>query len=261
MAEAVRRVLLLAQKPIGEACFALALEAPGIAVVGACSNVSPTVWWGTSGVHDACRARGLPLVDNAERAEDALLDLIARSGAEILISVQHAWILSQRVIDAVGGRAFNLHMARLPQYKGYHPFAHAILNGDAHYAVTIHWMAARVDSGAIAYEAEFPIGPADTAADLYRRAEAESLGLFRHLLADLGEGRMPPARPLAGEHRFYSRHSIAAIARIADPTDPVEVDRKARALYFPPFPPAYLDLGGTRVFVLPSTFRFNTADR
>ena len=48
-----------------------------------------------------------------------------------LISVQHKWIMSKKILSKFGCNAFNFHNAKLPEYKGYNSLSHSILNGDS----------------------------------------------------------------------------------------------------------------------------------
>ena len=49
---------------------------------------------------------------------------------DLILSIQYNWVVATETIDLVKGRAFNLHNARLPDYKGYNSISHAIANGD-----------------------------------------------------------------------------------------------------------------------------------
>ena len=247
----MKKVLFLGQRPLGEACFNLALAADGIEIGAVASNKSANVWWGSNGIYQRSQERNIPFIDNEFRNNDEILAAIRDFEVDMIMSVQHCWILTRDMIAAVGGNAFNLHMAKLPEYKGHYPFVHAILNGERNYTVTLHWMTPKVDYGDIAYEATFPIEPMDTAFDLYRKACDASIAIFKRLVSDVAQDRPPPASGMSGHHRFYSRNSLRDIERVHQLTDEDEVDRKSRALFFPPFTPAYAVVGGKRIYLLP----------
>lgn len=249
----MRRILFLGQGPLGEACFSLALKANGVEVVAASSNRGTANWWKSNAICKEMTARNRDFIDNSGRNNEAVKATIERNNIDAIISVQHNWIIPDEIIQLVDGMAFNLHMAKLPEYKGHHPFVHAILNGDKTYTVTMHWMTPRVDVGGIAFYKEFAIVEHDTAKSLYRRGVAESLTLFEKLIAALGSGAQVPAQPMTGEHRFYSRDSIRSLDRIDDPTDAREIDAKSRAFYFPPFAPAYVEHAGKKTYVFPES--------
>lgn len=247
------RALFLGQKPLGERCFDILREAgpEAVQVCGVVSNAETGVWWGTKRVHEIATAEGIPFVSNDERNTEAILDLVRAERVDTLLSVQHAWILPSSVLQAVDQRALNLHMARLPDYKGYNTFSHAILNGDSTYTSTIHWMVEEVDAGGIAFEETFDIAPEETARSLYEKATEAGLRAFRRLVEHLAEGAPIPSAPRPGPGTFYARESLEGLREIADPGNPDEVQRKARAFWFPPFEPAYINAGGHRYHVLP----------
>lgn len=155
-------VLFLGQKSIAERCLSIITDEFSSSF-NVCSIVSDSDFF------DKFYSRGVPAVfcSNAERNEDKLLGIIADKHVNLVISVQHPWILSSRLLSAVTGMCFNLHNAKLPQYQGHNTLTHAILNGDNSYSSTIHWMLPEVDSGEIAYEGSVPITSNDTAYSLY----------------------------------------------------------------------------------------------
>lgn len=245
------RILFLGQKPVGEAAWRYLRQEEqrtgAFEVVGVCSNrSSDAVWWGTNQIH---QERGdVPFVDNAERNNDLLLKCIQEQSVDTLLCVQHPWILPRALLEAVSFRAINFHNAKLPEYKGYNAVNHAILNGDETFTCTAHWMSEEVDVGEICYEAVFAIEPIDTALSLYAKGYHACLELCRAVVCELGDLDRLPRRPATGQHAFYPRRSIESLRAIAPGDD---VDRKARAFFFPPFEPAFWPTRGRKVHALP----------
>lgn len=254
------RVLYLGQKPIGRNCFdRLLARRDAIEIVGVVSNTGFGNWWRNRSIADLCSVEGIPLIPNERRDASAIGAMIRDHCVDVLLSVQHPWILPAGLLEAVGGRAFNLHLAKLPEYKGWHACSHALLNGDAHFTSTIHWMVPEVDSGAIAYEESFPIAPSDTARSLYTRAEAAGLRLFDQLLDDLVGGRLPSRRLPTGVARFYDRTALDPLRGVDPGADPALLDLRARAFFFPPFEPAYIRWHDNKIYLLPHESRAENA--
>ena len=63
----------------------------------------------------------------------------------------------------------NVHGSLLPKYKGAAPIQWAVLNGDAVTGVTTMFMAEGLDTGDIILKKETPIGPDETAGELFDR--------------------------------------------------------------------------------------------
>lgn len=249
-----KKVLFLGQKPVGEDCFRLLLDEyrDSLEVVGCVTNTSRSVWWGTTGVADRAVEEHIAVVDNAERNEGEIAEILRCHPEAILLSAQHPWILSEGVLSSACGGAFNVHNAKLPDYKGHNSCNHAIYNGESTYTCTVHRLVADVDMGAIAFEETFAIDPGETALSLYRKAREAGARAFGRLLHALASDHEVPAVPVAGEGRFYGRHSVEGLKRIPDIADAEDVDRRVRAGYFPAFGYAYYELGGRRFYLAPA---------
>lgn len=249
------RILFLGQKPIGTRAFHRLIErqCEALRIAGAVSNCGLRNWWQDNEIYRWCEQHGVPVIANERRNEAAIRALVEEQRINCLISVQHGWILPGELIAAVDGCAFNLHLAKLPEYKGWHAFTHALLNGDRQYGVSLHWMVAELDSGDIAFADELPIEPDDSAKSLYARAEELGLGLLERLIDCLAAGNLPPHLKPDGDPRFYGRALIDELREVRDPNDREEIDRKARALWFPPFEPAFIRCSGRKVYLVPES--------
>lgn len=101
-------------------------------------------------------------ISSKKRNEEEILYVIKKENINLLISLQHPWIISKKILEAVNGNAFNIHLGKLPEYRGHHPQIYAILNGDQFYHTTLHWMSPEVDRGYAAYINSFEILDQDT---------------------------------------------------------------------------------------------------
>lgn len=201
--------------------------------------------------------QGVLFISNASRNEDQILKAIQELEIDVLISVQHKWILSSEVIAAVAGKAFNLHNAKLPDYKGHNTISFAILNDEKEYTVSIHWLAPEVDSGDLILESSVAVDCRDTALSLYRKTVSEVENLFVDFLRLLQRNEVPRF-PLNGNGDYFAKDDWAAHKVIALDDDPDLIDRKTRGSYFPPYEPGYLNLSGKKIYLLPDTPDSNT---
>lgn len=250
----MKRILFLGQKWFGERAWQHLRKKQGknLHVVGVCSNKNPeSGWWKTNAVYS--RRDGNFFIDNFHRNEKKLLKLIDREGVNFILCVQHSWILSDRVLKAVNYQAMNFHNAKLPRYKGYNAVNHALLNGDSTFYCSAHWMAPKVDTGKIAYEASFPILETDTAVSLYAKANFAGFALFKKVVKDLEKDERIPKTEQKGKGTFYPRDSISNLREISDLNNKEEVQSKAKAFYFPPFEPAFIHIGGKKQYLLPES--------
>lgn len=194
---------------------------------------------------------GIPWVSNEQQNETEILDLIRSYKIDAAISLQHRWIMSEKLIDAVGGYAFNTHFGKLPQYRGHYPHIHAILNGEDFVTTTLHWIQPKVDMGDIVTEARTAIENDDTSWSLWHKSVDEAVALQDNLLNYLISRTMPPRRTVTGEGTFFRVDSIDGLKQINDLSDFDEVDKKTRAFYYPPHEPAYFVLNVQKYYVIP----------
>jgi methionyl-tRNA formyltransferase len=254
--EKMFRILFLGQKWLGEKCFDLLRKAPTntIRICGVVSNIKDNTWWQTNGIYRCCSSEGIPFIPNDKRNDNTIRALITESKINTILSVQHPWIIPHEILSLAEFGAFNLHNAKLPEYRGHNTCNHAILNCEHGYTSTLHRMVGEVDAGTIAFEQTIKIASDDTARALYEKAIYSGLEVFQQLLDCFVTKKEIPGRPIIGEGTFYPRNSLDTLREIRDILNFQEVDSKARAMFFPPFEPAYFRLFGKQHYVLPKTF-------
>lgn len=89
----------------------------------------------------------------------------------------------------------NLHASLLPQYRGAAPIHHAIIQGEKITGLTTFFINDRMDEGHIILQKVIPIGPDDTAGDLYEKMKAEGPPLLLQTLDWLQKYGPEYARP------------------------------------------------------------------
>jgi methionyl-tRNA formyltransferase len=133
---------------------------------------------------------GLPVTSTVD---DALA-----VGADLGVVVAFGRIIPVRILAELP--MVNLHFSLLPRWRGAAPVERALLAGDTTTGVDVMVVEEGLDTGGIYAEAEVPIGPDATAAEL--RAELVELGsglLVRTLLAGLRDPRPQVGEPLYAE--------------------------------------------------------------
>ena len=148
---------------------------------------------------------GVEVIDNAKRNEEQVLSAIERHNIDVIVSVQHIWVLSKKVLDTVNGKAYNLHNAKLPEYGGYNTITHAILNRETEYWTTIHIMDDVVDMGNILYERMIEIDDTDTAWSLYMKSVPVAVDNFREFSKALLSGISLVGSPITTRGHFYKK--------------------------------------------------------
>lgn len=184
------------------------------------------------------------------RDDPRLLTLIKNERIDWIFSVLYRWILPAEAIEAVSGNAFNIHLATLPDYRGTHTTIFPILNGESQCGVTLHWMTPEVDMGDKILGKVLDIAPDDSGIHLESRLKDAALECIGDFVQLVDSGKELPRIPLPPGGMFYKKESIFPLKRIVDPTDVVELDRKARAFNYPPHEPAYILRDGKKYYII-----------
>lgn len=150
---------------------------------------------------------GVPVIDPERVRDPAFAEWVAAERVDLLLNVHSLQIAHADVIAAPGIGSFNLHPGPLPRYAGLNAPSWAIYEGETRHAVTLHWMAAAVDAGPVAYEAWFDIGPAHTGLRVATDCVRHGLPLVGRLLDDATRGvdQIPATPQDTAGHRWYGR--------------------------------------------------------
>ena len=177
-----------------------------------------------------------------ESMKDPSAEEIVRSlEPDLLITAAYGQILPQRILSIPQLGAINLHGSLLPLYRGASPVQSCILNGDTVTGVTVQYMSARMDAGAVIDSVSTPIGENETAEELFDRLTILGAGLLCRVVKAFRAG------PLPAEEQ---NEALATYCRKLDRSmSPVNYEQSARmvvkhvcGLY--PWPGATTELGG-----------------
>jgi len=215
------------------------------AVVTHRDDPSEARWFTTPA--EIAQAHGWTTIYSGETPAGALTALAAAQRPDLILSVFYRELLPEAVLQAARLAALNLHPSLLPAYRGRAPINWVLVNGERLTGVTLHHMTRRADAGDIVGQRELAVGARETALTLYRRIESAGTALLAELLPLVAAGAAP---------RRPQDHARATTFGRRRPEDgcidwrwPAErIDRLVRAVA-PPWPGAFFDAGGTRVFI------------
>lgn len=97
---------------------------------------------------------------------------------DLIISNNCPQLLKKDILDIPQQGSINLHLGKLPRYRGVFPIFYAIINGETHFGVTVHFMNAKFDDGPIINQVILPINTTDDLFDLYPLAFQEGSNLL-----------------------------------------------------------------------------------
>jgi methionyl-tRNA formyltransferase len=158
---------------------------------------------------------------------------------DLIFSFYYRSMLPMTLLGRARLGAFNMHGSLLPKFRGRAPLNWAIVKGERETGVTLHEMVEKPDAGRIVDQAAVPIGPDDTALEVFHRmTEAAVLVLNRSLPSLMkGEPRYTPNDLARGS--YYGRRRPED-GRIDWSRSAQEIHNLVRAVA-PPFPGAFCD--------------------
>jgi methionyl-tRNA formyltransferase len=205
-----------------------------------------TVWFGSV----AARARlyGIPVVTPADPNGREMVERVRASAPDLLFSFYYRRMLGAELLALPRRGAYNLHGSLLPKYRGRAPVNWAILRGERETGATLHEMVAKPDAGRIVDRERVPILLNDIASEVLGKvALAGEIVLERSLPAlAAGTAALVPQDLAAGSYFGGRRPEDGAI----DPAWPAKRIHDLVRAVAPPYPGAFLDVGGRRLRLL-----------
>jgi methionyl-tRNA formyltransferase len=179
--------------------------------------------------------RDIPLLDPQLVRDPAFAERIREQRVELLLNVHSLLVADAAVLGAPLVGSFNVHPGPLPRNAGLNAPSWAIAEGEARHAATVHWMTAQVDTGAIAYESWFDVGPKDTGLRVATACARHALPLVARLLDDAAAGSIP-GRPQAREGRRWHGREVPHGGQLPWQLGAQRVADLVRAADYAPFP-------------------------
>lgn len=156
------------------------------------------------------------------------------TGGDIFLSVEYD--RKVRIEELGGARAYNLHLAALPGYRGCLNSTWPLRNGESTAAATLHQLTEKIDAGPVIAVRQFQISAFHTAFDLYLLLQRHGFELVKEQFAGMLTADHVLQPQAAGQAAFYARDSIDFQALdVGDFERPARVvDSWVRSLIFPP---------------------------
>lgn len=162
----------------------------------------------------------------------------------ILISFLSPWIIPGTVL----GRfqlAINFHPGSR-HYPGIGSYNFAIYEKAKEFGSICHHMIAKVDAGDIIREDLFPLLGSETVEQLKLRTMTVMLHQFHSVLQEL-HGKSVPSARISWARRAFTRAELNDLARLDAAMSGDEIRLRQRAMAYPGFSGAYLELAGNRL--------------
>lgn len=143
-----------------------------------------------------------------------VLERVRAFGADLGVSLG-APVLRASLFRLPRRGTINLHLGRVPDFRGAPPAFWELVTGAPVIGATIHWMDEGLDTGAIIASGEAPIHRDDSLIEVEARAAELGARLLREALQALARGEAParPQPPGGSTHRFPTLGQRMALGR------------------------------------------------
>ena len=141
-------------------------------------------------ISNTCLAKGLKYAEQFKikkkifnfkdynKAEKKILILLKKEKIEFICLAGYMKILSAGFIKKFGKKIINIHPSLLPKYKGLNTHSRAIKNKDKLAGCTVHYVAAKLDSGKIILQKKIKISIRDNPTSLAKKVLKEEHKLY-----------------------------------------------------------------------------------
>ena len=118
-------------------------------------------------------------------------DWLAGLDLDVAVTAAYGRILPQDLLDVPREGFLNVHGSLLPRWRGAAPIQWALISGDSKTGISIMQTEAGLDTGPVRLQKATPIGPDETAPELFGRLAELGASAISEALALLAEGRLP----------------------------------------------------------------------
>lgn len=200
--------------------------------------------------------QNIPVFQPEKLRDGTALAAIQSLEPELIVVAAYGRILPDDILAYPKCGCINVHSSLLPKLRGAAPINWAILNGDKETGVTIMDMAHDLDAGDIILQARIPIGPDETAGELYDRLAVLGGELVVRAVESIAAGT---------DTHTPQDHTAATLApMLSKELSPMDFTRPAQALHdqvrgLLPWPAAVTALDGVRCKVLKTALTGETS--
>jgi len=203
--------------------------------------------WNDS-VAELAAKHDIPVLLRQRPGDAELMARLRAAEPDVIVATNWRTWIPPEIFTLPPRGTLNVHDSLLPAYAGFSPLIWALINGESEVGVTAHMMDETLDAGDIVVQRAVPVGPTDTATDLFFR----TLELFGPITLEaldlLATGRTDWIRQDRSKASFFHKRSEED-SRIDWNRPAEEIERLIRA-QSDPYPNAFTYHDGARLRIL-----------
>lgn len=195
--------------------------------------------WFTSVAELAAKAN-IPVITPESASEPDVQARIAAIAPDYIFSFYYRQMIPMSVLNLAKIAPLNMHGSLLPKYRGRVPINWAVLHGETETGATLHVMAEKPDAGDIVAQRAVPIGPDETAGEVFANVTAAAAETLKGVLPQLLKGNVPRSPNNLDEGSYFGGRKPED-GRIQWEQTAQQVYNLIRAVA-PPYPGAFTDV-------------------
>jgi methionyl-tRNA formyltransferase len=203
--------------------------------------------WSDS-VAELAQAHGVPVLLRNRPDDEELMVRLKEAEPDLIVANNWRTWIPPEIFRLPRHGTLNVHDSLLPAYAGFSPLIWALINGEPEVGVTAHMMNDELDAGDIVVQRAVPVGPADTATDLFHRTVDLIAPIVTEALDLIDSGRTAWTPQDRSKASFFHKRSIED-SNIDWNWPAEDIERLVRA-QSDPYPNAFTHYRGERVRVL-----------
>lgn len=238
--QSAMRAVVFAYHEVGARCLQALLDG-GVdvqLVITHTDDPNERIWF--TSVAEVARQAGIEVITPESASEPEVQARIAGIAPDYIFSFYYRQMIPMSVLNLAKILPLNMHGSLLPKYRGRVPINWAVLHGETETGATLHVMAEKPDAGDIVAQQAVPIGPDDTAGDVFAHVTTAAANTLKGVLPQLLKGDVP-RRPNNLAEGSYFGGRRPEDGRIHWEQTAAQVYNLIRAVA-PPYPGAFTDV-------------------
>jgi methionyl-tRNA formyltransferase len=240
-------ILVFAYHDVGYECLDALIQNDEniIAVITHKDNPDEEIWFRS--VAGLAKKYGIPVYTPESVNTPSWIEQIRAWEPDLIFSFYYRNMIKEEILNIPSLGAFNMHGSLLPKYRGRVPINWAVLHGEKETGVTLHHMVKKADAGDIVDQEKVPIGPEDTAQEVFNKCVTAARLVLTRQLEALTQGTAPRRKQDESQATTFGGRRPED-GRIDWTMDAEKIYNLIRAVT-QPYPGAFTEAGGKKLFI------------
>ena len=234
------RAVVFAYHEVGARCLQALLDG-GVdvaLVITHTDDPNERIWF--TSVAKVAQNASIPVITPETASDPDVQERVATIAPDYIFSFYYRQMIPMSVLNLAKIAPLNMHGSLLPKYRGRVPINWAVLHGETETGATLHVMAEKPDAGDIVAQQAVPIGPDETAGEVFAKVTTAAAETLTSTLPHLMKGEVP-RRPNNLSEGSYFGGRKPEDGRINWQQSAAQVYNLIRAVA-PPYPGAFCDV-------------------